>query len=170
MCSTVQHSQVTEDMSPLTTWLIDRPRQWLLQVNRPQPKPELQTLQTAVQRGRPFGSTPWQAVIAHNLCLESTFRPRGRPKKTSNWTYSFFPFKCPSRGHSVPTGWASRHAIPHHLPGKNLHNPISNAPPEENGSCRAIWHADCSSAEPQGEPAMPGPCRQSRGLAVVIKQ
>jgi hypothetical protein len=53
----------------------------LLQVNRPEAKEELQALQTAVQRGRPFGSAIWQAMAAEKLGLESTFQPRGRPKK-----------------------------------------------------------------------------------------
>jgi putative transposase len=76
-----QHSEVTEDVPPLTDWPVERPRQWLLQVNRPQSKMELETVQTSVQRGRPFGSTIWQAMTAEKLGLESTFQPRGRPKK-----------------------------------------------------------------------------------------
>jgi hypothetical protein len=50
-------------------------------VNRRQNEAELATLQTAVQRGRPFGSTIWQEITAKKLGLESTFQPRGRPKK-----------------------------------------------------------------------------------------
>ena len=76
-----QHPGATEDVPPLTNWPIDRPRQWLLQVNRPQPKTAEDALQTAVQRGRPFGSPTWQAMTAEKLGLESTFQPRGRPKK-----------------------------------------------------------------------------------------
>jgi hypothetical protein len=72
---------VTEDVPPLADWPTERPRQWLLQVNRPEAKEELQALQTAVQRGRPFGSAIWQAMAAEKLGLESTFQPRGRPKK-----------------------------------------------------------------------------------------
>jgi hypothetical protein len=49
-------------------------RQWLLQVNRPQDKQEVETLQTAVQRGRPFGSTTWQEVISKKLGLDSSFQ------------------------------------------------------------------------------------------------
>jgi len=76
-----RHPEVTEDVPPLTAWPVQRPRQWMLQVNRPQNKPELETLQTAVQRGRPFGSTIWQEMTAKKLGLESTFQPRGRPRK-----------------------------------------------------------------------------------------
>jgi putative transposase len=76
-----RHPAITEDVPPLTAWPVERPRQWLLQVNRPQDKPELTTLQTAVQRGRPFGSAIWQEMTSKKLGLESTFTPRGRPKK-----------------------------------------------------------------------------------------
>jgi hypothetical protein len=53
----------------------------MIEVNRPQNEAELATLQTAVQRGRPFGSTTWQEITAKKLGLESTFQPCGRPKK-----------------------------------------------------------------------------------------
>ena len=73
--------EVSEDVPPLTDWPVERPRQWLFQVNRPQPKAEVEALQTSVERGRPFGSTVWQAMTAEKLGLESTFQPRGRPRK-----------------------------------------------------------------------------------------
>jgi putative transposase len=76
-----RHPEVTEDVPCLTKWPVERPRQWLMQVNRPQPKAELEAVQTSVQRGRPFGSTIWQAMTAEKLRLESTFQPRGRPRK-----------------------------------------------------------------------------------------
>ena len=76
-----RHAEVTEDVPPLTPWPVERPRQWLFQVNRPPADSELKSLQTAVQRGRPFGSEIWQAMTARKLGLESTFHPRGRPKK-----------------------------------------------------------------------------------------
>jgi putative transposase len=73
--------EVAEDVPPLTSWPVKRPRQWLVHVNRPQPKTELDALHTSVQRGRPFGSAVWQAMTAEKLGLESTFQPRGRPRK-----------------------------------------------------------------------------------------
>ena len=76
-----RHPEVIEDVPPLTDWPTGRPRQWLLQVNRPQLEEELDSLQTAVQRGRPFGSPTWQSMTAKKLGLESTFQPRGRPRK-----------------------------------------------------------------------------------------
>jgi putative transposase len=76
-----RHPEVTKDVPALTNWPIDRPRQWLLQVNRSQGKTELEALQTAVARGRPFGSVNWQERTAKKSGLESTFQPSGRPKK-----------------------------------------------------------------------------------------
>ena len=76
-----RHVEVTEDVPALTRWPVERPRQWLLQVNRPQPKAELEAVQTSVQRDRPFGSAIWQEMTSKQLGLESTFQPRGRPRK-----------------------------------------------------------------------------------------
>jgi len=76
-----RHPGVTEDKPPLTAWPVERPRQRLPQVNRSQGKTDLETLQTAVQRGRPYGSPTWQRLTAQKLRLESTFQARGRPKK-----------------------------------------------------------------------------------------
>jgi putative transposase len=76
-----RHPEITEDVPPLTPWPVERPRQWLHQVNRPENKAALDALQTAVQRGRPFGSTIWQEITSKKLGLASTFQPRGRPKK-----------------------------------------------------------------------------------------
>ena len=75
-----RHAEVSEDVPPLTAWPTERPRQWLLQVNRPQPKAALEAVRTSVERGRPFGSEVWQAMTAAKLGLESTFQPRGRPR------------------------------------------------------------------------------------------
>jgi len=72
---------VTEDAPPLSDWPVERPRQWLHLVNQPQPLAEVGALRTAVRRGRPFGSAAWQVLTAKELGLESTFQPRGRPRK-----------------------------------------------------------------------------------------
>jgi putative transposase len=78
-----RHPEITADVPALTHWPVDRPRQWLLQVNRPQPKAELDALHASVQRGRPLGSATWQATTAQQLGLESTFHGRGRPRRKS---------------------------------------------------------------------------------------
>ncbi len=66
----------------LSDWPVDRPRNWVGFVNRPETGTELDALRTSVQRGRPFGDERWQERLAKRLELESTLRPRGRPKGT----------------------------------------------------------------------------------------
>ncbi|MEK7762155.1 MAG: transposase [Nitrospirota bacterium] len=68
----------------LTTWLsdwpIERPRDWLAHVKRPQTASELESLRTSVQRGRPFGEEDWVRRMVKRFGMEATLRPRGRPK------------------------------------------------------------------------------------------
>ena len=64
----------------LSDWPVKRPRQWVGWVNRPETASELEDLRCSAQRGRPFGSEGWVVRIAKRLSLESTLRPRGRPK------------------------------------------------------------------------------------------
>ena len=68
----------------LSAWPVPRPRNWCTYVNSAETAAELQTLRHAVQRGCPFGSAPWQTRVAKRLSLESTLRPRGRPRKEHN--------------------------------------------------------------------------------------
>jgi putative transposase len=56
-------------------------RTWARLVNQPQTRADLEKLRASVQRGRPYGEDAWAAEAAKKLGLESTFRPRGRPKK-----------------------------------------------------------------------------------------
>lgn len=53
---------------------------WLDWVNQPLSQAESEALQLSLTRGRPFGSERWQKQTARKLNLESTMRPRGRPK------------------------------------------------------------------------------------------
>jgi putative transposase len=76
-----RHPELAEDVPALTNWPVERPRQWLAQVNRAPAEAELEALRMAVVRGQPFGSERWQKDTAKRLGLESTFRPRGRPRK-----------------------------------------------------------------------------------------
>jgi putative transposase len=68
----------------LTTWLsdwpVDLPRKWVARVNRPETGEELDALRLSVQRGRPFGEEGWVRRMAKRFGMESTLRPRGRPK------------------------------------------------------------------------------------------
>ena len=63
--------------------MIQRPRNWLSQVNRAETQADLAALRLSVQRGRPFGTQQWVTRIVRQLGLQSTLRPRGRPRKTT---------------------------------------------------------------------------------------
>ena len=67
----------------LSTWPLPRPTDWLQLVNQPQTEAEVAALRCCVNRGRPFGDPHWVTDTAKRLGLESTIRPRGRPKKQS---------------------------------------------------------------------------------------
>ena len=58
-----------------------RPRDWLGYVNREPSAAEVAALERSAGRGSPFGSPGWQVETARRLGLESTLRPRGRPRK-----------------------------------------------------------------------------------------
>ena len=57
------------------------PRQWRSWVNTPESEAEIEALRHSIQRGLPFGSERWIKNSTVRLSLESTLRPRGRPKK-----------------------------------------------------------------------------------------
>jgi len=59
------------------------PRRWRQHVQRPQTEAELEALRRSVVRGARFGEASWQERTAKKLGLQSTLRPRGRPRKTS---------------------------------------------------------------------------------------
>jgi len=65
----------------LSKWPVPCPRNWVAHVNAPQTEAELSALQHSIARGTPLGDQRWQARIAKRLDLESTLRPRGRPRK-----------------------------------------------------------------------------------------
>ena len=65
----------------LSEWPVRRPRNWLDWVKEPQAEAELQALRQCLSRGRPFGSDTWVQRTSKRLGLESTLRPRGRPRK-----------------------------------------------------------------------------------------
>lgn len=61
-------------------WPVPRPRPWLRWVIEPQTEAELHAIRRSVLRGQPFGGQSWVQRTTRRLGLESTFRPRGRPK------------------------------------------------------------------------------------------
>src|SRR5262245_21388133 len=79
--------------SKLPGWLADAPLlfrgpppprdpAWLKRVNEPLSAADLQRLRDSVAHERPFGSETWTQSIAKDLGLESSLRPRGRPRKS----------------------------------------------------------------------------------------
>ena len=48
----------------LSAWRVERPRDWVARVNRPQTAAELEALRVSVQRGRPFGEKSWVRHMA----------------------------------------------------------------------------------------------------------
>lgn len=67
----------------LSKWPVRIPDDWRRHVNRPQNERELEALRRAIVRGSPYGGPRWTKRVAAELDLETTLRPRGRPKKGS---------------------------------------------------------------------------------------
>jgi putative transposase len=57
---------------------------WLRSVNQGVANAELESVRQCVKRGTPFGSAAWIAKTAARLGLQSTLRPRGRPRKATS--------------------------------------------------------------------------------------
>lgn len=74
----------TEDKQLLTAWPLARKASWVDHVNAPQTEAELVAVRRSVQRGSPLGDEAWSQRTVRRLGLESTIRPRGRPKKLKN--------------------------------------------------------------------------------------
>lgn len=70
----------SELMGWLSDWPVERPRNWGTYVNHAQSASELEALRLSVQRGRPFGEEAWVKRMVKRFGMESTLRPRGRPK------------------------------------------------------------------------------------------
>lgn len=79
------HQGSSEAKRLLAAWPVPggrRPPNWIKRVNTPETQDELEALRIASDRGRPFGCSVWQERVMLQFGLESTFRRRGRPKKT----------------------------------------------------------------------------------------
>lgn len=70
-----------EMLPSLVNGPVERPEPWLDWVNRPTTKDEFEAMSTCISRGQPYGSEQWRSRIAKRLGLESSLRPRGRPRK-----------------------------------------------------------------------------------------
>ena len=73
-----------EDKELLAPWPSPRKPNWVDHVNAPQTEAELKALRRSVRRGSPFGDESWTEQTVCRMALESTLRPRGRPKKPQN--------------------------------------------------------------------------------------
>ena len=62
-----------------SSWL-EHPAAWLAFVNRPESERELEAVRRSVVRGTPLGDAGWVKRVAAALGLESSLRPRGRPR------------------------------------------------------------------------------------------
>ena len=77
----VRRNQRSELARWLRPWPVDRPRNWLAAVNRPIDEEASQQVRQALVRGVPLGDTRWSIRVASRLGLDTTLRPRGRPRK-----------------------------------------------------------------------------------------
>jgi len=68
----------------LAPWPLPRKAGWIEPVNQPQTELEVLAIRRSVQRGVPYGDDAWTHLAARKLSLESTLRPRGRPKAQNN--------------------------------------------------------------------------------------
>ncbi len=59
---------------------INKPSQWTRIVNGEETEADLKALRQSVSRGTPFGAVEWQNITAAELGIESSMRPRGRPR------------------------------------------------------------------------------------------
>ena len=67
----------------LSPWPVPRLPNWQVRVNTALTDRELKAVRLSLKRGSPYGDASWQKSIADRLQLESTLRPRGRPRKES---------------------------------------------------------------------------------------
>jgi putative transposase len=76
-----QHQLPPELRVPITNWPIDRRRDWIQWVNKPQTAAEEQALRQSIQQNRPYASEAWLKRNQTKL----PWRPpqkRGRPRKS----------------------------------------------------------------------------------------
>lgn len=66
----------------LSPWPLARLPGWTEHVNEPLTPGELKAVRHFMQRGRPYGDESWTDKMIKKLGLESTLRPRGRPRNS----------------------------------------------------------------------------------------
>lgn len=65
----------------LHPWPVPYPPTWSAWLEEPQTAAEVAAVRQSVVRGRPYGSEPWVRSVVERLGLQSSIRPRGRPRK-----------------------------------------------------------------------------------------
>ena len=68
------------DPKLLAPWPINRSPNWVARVNQSLTKNEIEAIQHSIKRSKPYGDEAWIESTAKRLDLESTLRPRGRPR------------------------------------------------------------------------------------------
>jgi putative transposase len=75
------------DQVPETPWLwrwpLEPPGDWAENLQDSETPAELERIRVSVRRGSPFGERDWCVRTAEALGLQSSLRPRGRPRKQS---------------------------------------------------------------------------------------
>lgn len=72
---------VAEAQQLLSDGPLPLPADWASRVQAAQTEAELTALRRSVARGQPYGADAWVRATASRLGLETTLRPRGRPRK-----------------------------------------------------------------------------------------
>jgi len=72
-----------EQKKMLSPWPTPEPPDYVLWLNRPQGREEVEKIRCAIQRSRPYGSDKWVSNAIGKFGLKITMRNPGRPKKGS---------------------------------------------------------------------------------------
>lgn len=72
-----------ESAVALTDGPVELPADWADIVREALGQAEAQAIGSSMRRGSPFGDARWVAATAQRLRLQSTMRPRGRPRKST---------------------------------------------------------------------------------------
>jgi putative transposase len=71
----------SDKLIALSNGPVKMPRRWKSLVDNIIGAGDFERIEKCVKRGQPFGNSDWIVRTARRLCLESTLKPRGRPKK-----------------------------------------------------------------------------------------
>lgn len=81
----LRHIRRPTDTAPrVSRWPLARPSDWTATVNEAIASSALHDLRRCAARGTPYGDEIWVQARAQQLGLQSTLRPRGRPKRERN--------------------------------------------------------------------------------------